>query len=76
MDQVLRRGWTHDGSGFFYSRYPEPTGSDALRAVNRFQKLYYHRLGTDQAADVLVYEQPDQPDWGVNRRPSRTMVAI
>ena len=58
--------WTHDGSGFFYSRYPEPTGSDALRAVNRFQKLYYHRLGTAQAADVLVYEQPDQPDWGVN----------
>ena len=58
--------WTHDGRGFFYSRYPKPTGNDALRAVNRFQKLYYHRLGTDQAADVLVYEQPDQPDWGVN----------
>jgi prolyl oligopeptidase len=58
--------WSHDGSGIFYSRYPEPTGGDALRAVNRFQKLYYHRLGTDQAADVLVYEQPDQPDWGVN----------
>ena len=58
--------WTHDGGGFFYSRYPEPTGTDALRAVNRFQKLYYHRLGTEQTADVLVYEQPDQPDWGVN----------
>lgn len=58
--------WTHDGNGFFYSRYPEPSDSDALRAVNRFQKLYYHRLGTEQAADVLVYEQPDQPDWGVN----------
>jgi prolyl oligopeptidase len=58
--------WTHDGRGLFYSRYPEPADSDALRAVNRFQKLYYHRLGTEQAADVLVYEQPDQPDWGVN----------
>jgi prolyl oligopeptidase len=32
--------------------------------ANRDMKLYYHRLGTDQAADVLVYERPDQPEWG------------
>src|SRR2546428_2603467 len=57
--------WTKDGAGFFYSRYPEPTDK-ALTDVNRFQKLYYHRLGTDQAQDVLVYERPDQPDWGMN----------
>ncbi|MGH7546911.1 MAG: prolyl oligopeptidase family serine peptidase [Gemmatimonadales bacterium] len=58
--------WTHDGKGFFYSRYPEPTGkgADTLTGVNRFQKLYYHRLGMDQRDDVLVYERPDQPDWG------------
>jgi len=58
--------WTHDGKGFFYSRYPEPTGkgTDTLTGVNRFQKLYYHRLGTGQRDDVLVYERPDQPDWG------------
>src|SRR5436853_1118103 len=57
--------WTKDGAGFFYSRYPEPTDK-ALSDVNRFQKLYYHRLGTDQTQDVLVYERPDQPDWGMN----------
>jgi prolyl oligopeptidase len=57
--------WTKDGAGFFYSRYPEPTDK-ALTDVNRFQKLYYHRLGTDQAQDVLAYERPDQPDWGMN----------
>jgi len=57
--------WTKDGAGFFYSRYPEPTDK-ALTDVNRFQRLYYHRLGTDQAQDVLVYERPDQPDWGMN----------
>jgi prolyl oligopeptidase len=57
--------WTKDGAGFFYSRYPEATDK-ALTDVNRFQKLYYHRLGTDQAQDVLVYERPDQPDWGMN----------
>ena len=56
--------WTHDGAGFFYSRYPEPAGGDPLLAVNRNQKVYYHRLGDDQAADRLVYERLDQPDWG------------
>src|SRR5881296_1262073 len=51
--------WTHDGKGFFYSRYPEPAGrgADTLTGVNRFQKVYYHRLGTDQEDDVLVYER-------------------
>ena len=55
--------WTHDGRGFFYSRYPE-AADKALTSVNRFQKVYYHRLGTAQPRDVLVYERPDQPDWG------------
>src|SRR5213595_2058713 len=57
--------WTKDGAGFFYSRYPQP-GDKALSDVNRFQKVYYHRLGTEQTQDVLIYERPDQPDWGFN----------
>ena len=57
--------WTHDGAGFFYSRYPEPaSGADPLLDVNRNQKVYYHKLGTDQSADRLIYERPDHPDWG------------
>jgi prolyl oligopeptidase len=56
--------WTRDGKGFFYSRYPTPS-ADSMVGVNRFQKLYYHVLGTDQAQDPLVFEQPDQPDRGV-----------
>jgi prolyl oligopeptidase len=55
--------WTEDGRGFFYSRDPEPTGN-ALTSTVRNQKLYYHRVGTPQSADVLVYERTDQPDWG------------
>ncbi len=57
--------WTKDAAGFFYSRYPEPTNK-ALTDVNRFQRVYYHRLGTDQSQDRLVYERSDQPDWGMN----------
>ncbi len=56
--------WTHDGVGFFYSRYPRPVGADTLQSANRDQKLYYHRLGQDQSRDVLIYERPDQPEWG------------
>jgi len=55
--------WTHDHQGFFYSRYDEPTGAE-LEAVNYFQKLYYHRLGTPQSEDRLIYARPDQKEWG------------
>ena len=54
--------WSRDGKGFFYNRYDEPK-ADALKATNYFQKVYYHRLGTPQAEDILVYERPDQKDW-------------
>src|SRR2546423_15228618 len=57
--------WTKDGAGFFYSRYPEP-GDKALSDVNRFQKVYYHRLGGGQAQGGVVYERPHQPHRGLN----------
>ncbi len=56
--------WTHDGAGFFYSRYAEPDPATLLEDANYFQKLYYHRLGTPQGEDVLVYERPDEKEWG------------
>ncbi|HEX6833911.1 MAG TPA: prolyl oligopeptidase family serine peptidase, partial [Rudaea sp.] len=55
--------WRRDGSGFFYSRYDEPKGENALKAVSKFQKLYFHRLGTSQSDDVLIHEAADQADW-------------
>ena len=54
--------WTRDGGGFFYARYDEPK-SDSLKATNYFQKLYFHKIGSPQSEDVLVYERPDQKDW-------------
>jgi len=56
--------WRGDGSGFYYSRYDAPEGENALKAVNKFQKLYFHQVGTTQDQDTLVYERGDQPDWG------------
>ncbi len=56
--------WTHDHKGFFYSRYDEPKANTKLEDVNRYQKLYYHALGTSQSEDTLIYDRPDEPDWG------------
>jgi prolyl oligopeptidase len=58
--------WTKDSRGFFYSRYPAPKEGDAFQSLNKNQMVYYHRIGTHQDQDVLVYQRPDQPDWGFN----------
>jgi prolyl oligopeptidase len=58
--------WAKDGSGFYYSRYPEPKAEDKMTAANKHHKLYFHKLGTPQADDKLIYERPDQPDWGLH----------
>ena len=56
--------WTKDNQGFFYSRYDEPNEATKFEDVNYYQKLYYHRLGTAQAEDTLIYHRPDQKEWG------------
>ncbi|QDF67343.1 S9 family peptidase [Shewanella sp. SNU WT4] len=56
--------WDNDNQGVYYSRYDAPTGGDALADVNFNQKVYYHKIGTSQADDKLVYERPDNKEWG------------
>jgi prolyl oligopeptidase len=55
--------WRHDGAGFYYSRYPEP-GSVPPEDESRFNRVYWHTLGTPQAEDVLIYERPDDKELG------------
>jgi prolyl oligopeptidase len=55
--------WLKDGTGFFYGRYDAPKEGETFTGVNKFQKLYFHKLGTPQDQDTLVYERKDQPDW-------------
>ena len=56
--------WAKDGSGFYYGRYPAPQAGAKLTQSNKNQKIYFHRLGAEQKDDILIYERPDQPDWG------------
>jgi prolyl oligopeptidase len=56
--------WTRDSKGFFYGRFDEPKEGGQFQKLNLNQKVYYHRVGTPQSDDVLVYRRPDHPDWG------------
>lgn len=58
--------WMKDGSGFFYSRYDAPEAGGELTDANYYHKLYFHRLGTPQTQDQLIYERPDQKEWNFN----------
>ena len=56
--------WTGDNAGFFYSRYDKPNSDGEFTGVNYFQKLYYHRIGTPQESDSLIYQRPEEKEWG------------
>ena len=61
--------WTPDNLGFFYARYEEPKSlenKEGAKAGTETDKdsahsVYYHRVGTKQEEDVLIYEKPDEP---------------
>jgi prolyl oligopeptidase len=52
--------WVGD-EGFFYSRYPKPDEKAALSGQNQFHKVYYHKVGTTQEEDILIYEDKENP---------------
>lgn len=70
LDDTLRwikfsqTAWDGRGEGFFYSRFPQPQDGEAFRSTSDGQQLFYHRIGTDQAQDRLVYATPDRPELG------------
>jgi prolyl oligopeptidase len=51
--------WQRDG--FYYSRYPAPEKGRELTTKNEFQTVYFHKVGTPQSADVLIYEDKEHP---------------
>jgi prolyl oligopeptidase len=55
--------WTKDSKGFYYSRYPEPPKGKVLEAALSGQAVYYHRTGTPQSEDILIYDRKDLPTW-------------
>jgi len=58
--------WKKDGSGFFYSRYDKPDEKNKLRSQVYNHKVFFHRLGTPQSQDKLIYQRPNNKDWLFN----------
>ena len=56
--------WDAESKGFFYSRFETPPEGEEFQSLNKNQKVYYHRVGTPQSADILIHEDPEHPDWG------------
>jgi Protease II len=54
-------GFSWQGGGFYYSRYPEPEKGRELTTKNEFQTVYFHSVGTPQSADTLIYEDKQNP---------------
>jgi prolyl oligopeptidase len=56
--------WLKDGSGFFYEGYDAPK-ADAMKAANYYHKVFFHKLGTKQSEDKLVFDRPDDKEMNV-----------
>jgi prolyl oligopeptidase len=55
--------WSPDGRGFYYGRFPEPHAGQDLKGANYHQKVYYHRLGTSQADDRVIWADDEHKEW-------------
>ena len=54
--------WRKDGSGFYYGGYEAPPEGNAMKAANLNMKLFFHKLGTPQSEDKVVFARPDDPE--------------
>lgn len=61
LDWIKFSGLSWKGDGFYYSRYDAPDEQSKLSKKNEFHKVYYHKVGTTQADDQLVYVDKEHP---------------
>src|SRR4051794_27513294 len=54
--------WAKDASGFYYSRFPKPKSGATYQSLNEHQQVYFHKLGTKQSADKLMFATPNKPE--------------
>jgi prolyl oligopeptidase len=70
LDEVIEwskfsnAAWLPDSSGFYYARYDTPVQGNQFQNTNYNQRVFFHRLNTSQDRDELIYERPDQKEWG------------
>lgn len=55
--------WLKDKSGFYYGSYAPVEKGQELKATTYYQKIYFHKMGTPQSEDYVVYERPDNKEY-------------
>lgn len=66
LEWIKFSGLSWKGDGFYYSRYDAPDEKSRLSKKNEFHKVYFHRLGTSQEQDELVYVDKEHPQRNAN----------
>jgi prolyl oligopeptidase len=61
LEWVKVSGVAWHGDGFFYSRYPAPPAGQEKASINEHHQVFFHRIGTPQSQDRLVYEDVANP---------------
>ena len=61
IEWVKVSGAAWHGDGFYYSRYPAPEKGKEKASINENHQVYFHKIGTPQSQDVLVYQDPANP---------------
>lgn len=61
LSWVKVSGIAWQGDGFYYSRYPAPVKGHELSTKNENHQVFFHKVGTPQSEDTLVYEDPAHP---------------
>ena len=61
LQWIKASGVSWQGDGFYYSRYPTPEKGKELSSKNEFQAVYFHKVGTPQSADTLIYDDKENP---------------
>jgi prolyl oligopeptidase len=61
LEWIKVSGVAWQGDGFYYSRYPAPEKGQEKASINENHQVYFHRVGTPQAEDVLVYQDRANP---------------
>ncbi|MFN2176517.1 MAG: prolyl oligopeptidase family serine peptidase [Anaerolineales bacterium] len=55
--------WHPENSGFYYCAYDQPEPDETYEGVNKSQKIMFHKLGSEQNLDQLIFQRPDKPEW-------------
>ncbi|WP_246117755.1 prolyl oligopeptidase family serine peptidase [Adhaeretor mobilis] len=55
--------WNAACDGLYYTRYPEPPEGEKFQALSLNPMIYFHKLGTPQSEDTLIFRRPDEPNW-------------